>query len=394
MADPAQQTAPAQAPPTARRLDAATVDDGVKLISSGRVDEARACFERVLAANPRNADACNNLGVIHIQNGNFEAAVAMFERAHSINPLKRDIRDNCVQANFEYALACTSQQRHTDAVALYRRVLALDPENMGARINLTNSLARTNTRAERSDFLVKADVVIGRHALVACMPKSGSSLMFDALHHLTGWEKAFYSYAYMQNEQELYLPYVRGTAGADTVTQQHCRATAANLQIIQGFGIRPVVLIRNLADVVMSLTDFYDQGAVFNTFLGTDWQSLKSAPKRDFIIDHIMPWYVAFYASWRRAEADGQAECCFVRYEDMIADKPATLQRIAEFLDLSKTREECQAAVTTAEGDRFSTRFNKGVAGRGKEALSDEQLARLKRLAAPYASVDFGPIGL
>jgi len=190
------------------------------------------------------------------------------------------------------------------------------------------------------------------------------------------------------------LPYVQISARSDTVTQQHCRATDANLQIIQGLGIRPIVLVRNLADIVMSLADFYDQGAVINTFLGGDWSALTTAAKRDYIIDHVMPWYIAFYASWRRAHSDGKAECCFVRYEEMIADKAGTLQRIAEFLGLRKSREECLAAIKAVEADAAATRFNKGVAGRGKKSLTDEQMARLRRLAAPYASIDFGQVGL
>jgi len=186
MANPTSQSAPRPSESAGRPLGAATVDEGVKLASAGRLDAARACFERVLAANPGNADASNNLGVVHMQTGNVGAAIEMFERAHSANPLDRQIRNNLIQATDGFAQALTLQKRHREAIVFYRRVLALDPDNIGARINLTNTLARTGTHAERSDFVADGNARIGCHALVACMPKSGSSLLFEALHHLTG----------------------------------------------------------------------------------------------------------------------------------------------------------------------------------------------------------------
>jgi len=394
MTEPASEASQLSPGPTGATPGAATVDEGVRLASAGRLAEAAACFERVLAANPRNGDACNNLGVVRMQSGDTEGAVAMFERALSINPLDRQIRNNCVQATFVQARDLTSSGMPPKSIVGYRRVLALDPDNIGARMNLTNALARIGAHAEPGDFMADAKATLGNHALIACMPKSGSSLLFEALHRLTGWDKAFFAYAYLQNEQELHLPYVRAAAGTNTVTQQHCRATDANIQIIQGFGIRPVVLVRNLADIVVSLADFYDRGASINSFLGADWPNLSPAAKRDCIIDHVMPWYVGFYASWRRAQAAGKLDCLFVAYEQMIADKPGTLQGIVAFLGLERTVEDCRAAVSGAESDKAATRFNRGVAGRGKAALNDEQHARLRRLAVPYASIDFGLIGL
>ena len=78
----------------------------------------------------------------------------------------------------------------------------------------------------------------------------------------------------------------------------------------------------------------------------------------------------------------------------MIADKPGTLARIADFLALGKTAQECAAAVAKAEGDKVATRMNKGIAGRGAERLNDEQKARISRLAASYVNTDFSRVGL
>ncbi|MFT5438648.1 MAG: tetratricopeptide (TPR) repeat protein [Alphaproteobacteria bacterium] len=394
MAQPASKSTYGKSRSAGLPKGAATLDAGVRLVSAGKVKEARACFERILRSNPRNSGACHNLGSLNMITGDASTAVAMFERALAINPLDKDTVTQCCKANFMLAQALGQRHQHTQAVGCYRRVLALDPGNKGTVINLTEALANSGMRAEQSDFMADASTPLGNHALIACMPKSGSTLLFEMLHQLTGWQKSLFSYAYLQNEQELDLSSILEVAETNTVTQQHCRATEANIQIIQGLSLRPVVLVRNLADIVMSLVDFYNNGAVINTFLDTDWSRLSLDSKRDYIIDHVMPWYVGFYTSWRRAEAAGRLDCLFVHYEELIADKPGALHKIADFLGMEKTIDDCLGAITTAESASSRTRFNKGVAGRGAASLSNEQQARLKRLATPFGSIDFSPIGL
>jgi LPS sulfotransferase NodH len=258
-----------------------------------------------------------------------------------------------------------------------------------------NALELSGIRAELGDFMPGlAPDRLGRHVLIACMPKSGSTFLKEVLCALTGWSEAQLSYAYLQNEQELHLPNLLRVASENTITQQHCRATGPNTQIMQGFAIRPIVLVRRLEDVVLSLSDFYDAGAVTNTFFGAVWPTLDSVGKVELIIDHVMPWYAGFYASWERAVKLGRLECLFVTYEEMIADKPGAVDRIAAFLGLGKSVAECAAAVTRIDADAARTRFNKGGAGRGAAALSEEQKARLRRLFAGYGDVDLGRIGL
>ena len=48
----------------------------------------------------------------------------------------------------------------------------------------------------------------------------------------TGWLDTLLSYTYLWNEQELYLPYLLRAASNNSVTQQHCRATGPNTQIL------------------------------------------------------------------------------------------------------------------------------------------------------------------
>jgi tetratricopeptide (TPR) repeat protein len=358
-------------------------------------------FEELLKIDPKNADIMSNLGVLYFNFGSKQRAADMFAGAFDLTPKHpQTAKLEALQKNYLTALCSAAAeqfgaQKYQQAIDSMRKALSLDPEHPGVRVDLANMLEMTNQPAVLSDFIPEATLAdLGRHLLIACMPKSGSTFLKETLCTLTGWPDTFLSYAYLQNEQELYLPYLLRVAALDTVTQQHCRATGPNTQIMQAFGIRPVVLVRRLEDVVLSMSDFYDSGAIINTFFGDIWPTLGQSEKYDLVIDHVMPWYVEFYASWERAHRLGRLDCLFITYEEMVADKPAAIIGVSEFLGLDKSAEECRTAAEAVDGDAQKTRFNKGVAGRGTETLRDEQKDRLRALASAYKEIDLKRIGL
>jgi hypothetical protein len=368
----------------------------------GRFDEAVPALRRVLEKLPAQAD------------GATEYVLASRALAHALIALGRGDEAEAGLQTLRVALPDTAASRqwfaivhgdvgldfhicneHAAAIRQYRTALALSPALEMRRANLLDLLARTGERAVLSDFTDSVrDDELRPYLFIACMPKSGSSFLKAALCALTGFPDQSLTYAYLQNEQELYLPHVLSAARQPVVTQQHSRATEANIQMMQGFAIRPVVLIRDLADIVLSLRDFYDTGATANTFFQPYWPKLSPAERLELIVDHVVPWYLAFYASWVAAEAAGRVEMMWMRYEDMTADKPAALARVARFYGLDFAPAQILSAVAVAEDARAATRFNAGVAGRGTKMLPDDLKARMQQLASAYRGLDFSPIGL
>ena len=285
--------------------------------------------------------------------------------------------------------------RFGDAIPLLRQLLTFFPGNAIIRNNLADALTATGQRALLSDFtddLTPAE--LGTHLFLACMPKSGSSFLTNCLMRLSGFAQAHWSFAYMQAEQELYLPHVLADARNRVVIQQHCRATEANLQIMDGFGIRPIVMVRELADIVISLLDFYENGAVATTFLSEDFAKLDRSARIDALIDMRLPWYLQFYVSWDQARRRRRIETLWLDYAEMTTDKPGTLARIARFHGFDWSGDAIAHALAEVEGNRAANRFNVGRRGRGAETLTQAQKARIARLARPYPSVDFTPLGL
>ncbi len=263
-------------------------------------------------------------------------------------------------------------------------------------VNLTNALTMSGQPARLSDYTTEiTPQQIGRHLFIACVPKSASTFLKNLLVNLTGFQDVFMVYAAGQSEHELYMPTAREFAHCNTVTQQHCRASDANVHIMQAFGINPIVLVRNIFDSVMSLLDFYNnQGAFFNSYFRADFQSLDEETKIDLLIDNVIPWYFQFVASWDLVEKQRRLAIKWLSYEDLIADKPAAIGDVLRFYGLGAPVKAIEAKIKETESESRKIRFNKGVAGRGVAGLTEQQKERIRRLSRYYPTTDFGRIGL
>ena len=136
---------------------------------AGRAGEASAIFRKILAAEPRHADAIFALGIIGFREGRLDEAEALFRRAASIKPgdgkhslnlgvvlqRKGDLEaaeesyrqsisampDNPV-AHYSLGVALQQQGRLVEAEQAYRRALELNPDDLKAHTNLAWALCR------------------------------------------------------------------------------------------------------------------------------------------------------------------------------------------------------------------------------------------------------------
>ena len=287
------------------------------------------------------------------------------------------------------------QRRQAEASLLCcRKAISIYP-SPGAHVNLTNALAETGQPARLSDFTSEiTPEQLGRHIFIACVPKSASTFLKNLLLNLTGYRELFAVYAAGQSEHEIYLPTLREAAHLDTVTQQHCRASDANVHLMQAFGIRPLVLVRNIFDSVMSLLDFYNHGAFRNSYFRADWPALDEETKIDLLIKNVIPWYFQFVASWDLVEKEKRLDIFWLSYEELVADKPSSVLRVLEFYGLGAQRRAVEQRIRDLESAGRKNRFNKGVTGRGRAKLNEQQKEKISHLTRYYPSTDFARIGL
>jgi tetratricopeptide (TPR) repeat protein len=336
-----------------------------QLFRSGRSEETKPLLENILALDLQGEMAGEE---------NFRRAFA-------------DNVENTGRSFFENYLVAES-------LTAYRRAIEIEPSPT-YYVNLTNALSILKQPALLSDFTSRiTPAQLGKHLFIACLPKSASTFLRNVLIKLTGYRELFSVYAAVQNEHDLYLPSIERFADQNTVTQQHCRASEANIHLMQAFGIRPVVLVRNIFDAMVSLLDFYNQGAYFQSYFRGDFMELDEDKKMDLLIDNMAPWYLQFVASWELAEKEGRLEVYWLGYENLIGNKVESIQQLLEFYGLGVYRDRLQRAISDTEGESRRNRFNKGIVGRGITSLTDAQKQRIIALTEYHPEADFGKIGL
>lgn len=386
------------------------VDLGVQALGEGNADVAVTLFESALQKLTADQPFYDHL--VHNLLLSFKLLIEQLMKAERVSEAARVLHraldlevagEMASDARFRKRFAGVFEglgllffkNRHFRASVLcLRKAMDVCPRP-GAHVNLTNSLAAAGERAVLADFT--SDITpdeLGRHIFIACVPKSASTFLKNLLVNLTGYRDIFMVYAAGQNEHELYLPTLRDAAHLDTVTQQHCRASDANVHMMQGFEIRPVVLVRNVFDSAVSLLDFYNNGAYFTSYFRADFERLDEETKIDLLIDNIIPWYFQFVASWDLVEKRGSLEVMWLTYEDLIRDKPTCIGDVLKFYGLGASLRSVEQKIRETASEERGIRFNKGIAGRGDSGLSDRQKAKIRRLARYYPTTDFSRIGL
>lgn len=336
-----------------------------QLLANGRTDEATLLLKAALALEIDGpmaddpaflrafADAFQNLGLVFFENLQFRSCVECTRKALAIKP-------------------CPTYH-----------------------VNLTNALAVLKEKPYLSDFTTRIrSEDLGKHIFIACLPKSASTFLKNVLVGLTGYRDIFSVFAAGQNEHELYLPILSEYAEQNTVTQQHCRASEANIHLMQAFGIRPVVLVRNIFDALISLHDFYKQGAYFNSYFRADFMDLDDEIQIDLLIDNVAPWYLQFVASWGLAEKENRLDIHWLHYEELITDKGGYIEALLNFYGIGVSGSNIRKMIDATEADERRNRFNKGISGRGTKILTDAQKNRIVLLTKYYPQTDFGHIGL
>jgi len=148
----------------------ATLDGALAVHRAGRLGEADTLYGRILADEPRNAEALRLRGVLACQEGRFAAAVDFLERAIGI------AGQNAVyHANLGVALKGLG--RAADALAALQKAAVLDPGSIDIRYNIGCLLQELDRRDEAA---------AAYQAVLAADPDHAEALSNLGLLHIGG----------------------------------------------------------------------------------------------------------------------------------------------------------------------------------------------------------------
>lgn len=228
---------------------------------------------------------------------------------------------------------------------------------------------------------------------ITAIPKSGSTFLATVLSRCTGFIPFFLGYHHL-NEQDLYLPKLIDSYSMDVVSHHHTRATQPNIKLMREFGIRPVILTRDIFDVIVSLRDHLENESRTTPVItvAEDFFQHPTELQHDFLIDLAVPWYINFYASWAQVSASRETDTLWIKYDEITSDRAGVVNRILDYYKIKCDQRSVEHAIISATVSN-ETRLNVGVSGRGKTSLTDLQKDRIRKLAVYYPEVDFSGLG-
>ncbi|MCI5149345.1 MAG: hypothetical protein D3916_08155 [Candidatus Electrothrix sp. MAN1_4] len=204
----------------------------------------------------------------------------------------------------------------------------------------------------------------GKHIFVACFQKAGSTYLTRAIAEYTGFRCGMYVHAGLHNEQFINEVKLRIMRHANFVIQQHTKGTERNILVLKQNNIKPIVLVRNLFDVIISLRDHHRREDIRHPigYIHRQYLEMKEEEQLLFITKTCSPWYFSFLISW--VEASAEIDTLWVTYEELITNPVGTISRILDYQGLSFETQKIKDTIVSISGEK--TRLNKGISGRGK----------------------------
>ena len=123
-----------------------------QLLAQGKLDEAAALAEQVLAGDPADPNALHLLGVIALQRGEPEAALRLIAEALRVKPAMPI-------AHYNHGNALVKLKRYPEALTSFEQALVLRPDHVESLINAAVALAEMDRHKDAVPFLDRALVL-------------------------------------------------------------------------------------------------------------------------------------------------------------------------------------------------------------------------------------------
>ena len=190
-----------------------------------------------------------------------------------------------------------------------------------------------------------------------------------------------------------FLSYYANNRPAQTlVTHVHMQALPANRHFIDAFGLKPVIMMRAIPDMLASYLDMLESDPLsadnwLNISVPDDYSCLDDAGKADFIVDMMGPWYASYFSTWLNYASELPDRVCVLTYDGFVANPAGTLQELLAHSRTPRSQKDCQAALDEVWAERSLFRFNQGFSGRGRSRFSASQIARIERQVNFYPNL-------
>jgi predicted SAM-dependent methyltransferase len=149
--------------------------EGESFFNEHNISEARICFEHIIAVDPQNYEALNNLGVIYFREGHLQQAIDFFHKALSIHEDYGECLENlalCLENNGDY----------TEAAMIFEKVLSSGDGGPETLTSIIHCYLQSGEFSLAKDFLTRFIHAYGHHKYILEVQERLIGELRDALH--------------------------------------------------------------------------------------------------------------------------------------------------------------------------------------------------------------------
>ncbi len=194
-----------------------------------------------------------------------------------------------------------------------------------------------------------------------------------------------------------YLPvfveyYLGGASSKTLVAHIHMQALPSNTYFLEVFHLKPVIMLRNIADMLASYWDMLDRAGQVkdmgvNFHIPADFAQWQKSAKQEFLIDILLPWYASYFASWRDYAAQAPNNVLALRFTELLSNPVPLMRAALKHSGIVASEKDCLNAFNEVWSYRAKLRFNEGRIGRGQEYFTAVQRDHITSVISRYGNL-------
>lgn len=233
--------------------------------------------------------------------------------------------------------------------------------------------------------------------LLSFAPKAAGTFFRSALIKAINGQLVRVVHAQGGRDAQPYLPvfveyYLGGASTKTLVAHIHMQALPSNTHFLEAFHLKPVIMLRNIADMLASYWDMLERAEQVkdmgvNFHIPADFAQWRKSSKQEFLIDILLPWYASYFASWRDYVAQAPDNVLTLRFTDLLSSPVQLMRAALNHSGIAATEKDCLNAFNEVWACRTKLRFNEGRVGRGQDYFSVAQRDHITDVISRYGNL-------
>lgn len=240
--------------------------------------------------------------------------------------------------------------------------------------------------------------------------RTGATLLGNSLAHISKLNMFRLSASYFNNETDLYLPALCIADRDRCLSILHMRATLPNCAWIRLFGIKVIISVRNIYDLVANITQYiraseshpnFKDGYASASMMWFDFNQIKLSDEElmDMVVDLYIPWIIQFYVSWYTVTKRNEVDAIWVDFHELKKNTDETIDKVMEFCNLEtyvsreKWSDVYEMFPPSFQDDKRTHRADTPNEY-WKNLVQDKHINAIKKYSSYYPEVNFKMIGI